>query len=299
MNRKPVVIIVDDDKDIQVLLQKYLNELDFDLICYDDPVEMFENIDRTGCDLMLLDRYFPSTDGFSVVKSLSKNEKFQHVPIVMITGSARDRSISDGLDLGVYYYLAKPIMKHTLLSVVKKALQQHELLTDHQELLDHFNNMLSQCVSMSAIYRSSEQCYSLAFMISQYFDNSYRLFLGLYEVMMNSLEHGLFGIGFEKKNQLLECGKYELYIKEKDVEFENGKTFVSVRYLNRGNVQEIIIKDPGKGFDPKKFYHLDTERSSSLNGRGITKAVKISFDQVLYSPKGNEVKLLVYGKKKK
>ena len=68
-----------------------------------------EVIRRCGPDLVFLDLQMPLQDGFSVIRELRNDSRFQNLPVVAVTASAmigdRERAIAAGFDS----YIAKPI----------------------------------------------------------------------------------------------------------------------------------------------------------------------------------------------
>ena len=51
----------------------------------------------------------------------------------------------------------------------------------------------------------------------------------------------------------------------------------------------VTIRDEGVGFNWKNYMSIDPSRALDNHGRGIAQANKISFDELIYNEKGNEV----------
>ncbi len=115
------------------------------------------------------------------------------------------------------------------------------------------------------------------------------LSLALSELMMNSLEHGVFGIDRSTKNRLIENGKYDALLKEMQIKFKERKIEVSYAIKQEGGSKILIaiIKDGGDGFDTRTLRKLETN-PQNFNGRGIM-IIKKLLDRFYYNEKGNTI----------
>ena len=55
----------------------------------------------------------------------------------------------------------------------------------------------------------------------------------------------------------------------------------------------LTIKDDGAGFEPSDYLKISPKRASHSHGRGIAIANQLSFDQIEYPGRGNEVRCTV------
>ncbi|MEM7532259.1 MAG: response regulator [Chloroflexota bacterium] len=60
-------------------------------------------------DILLLDLNMPKMGGLSVIKHLRADEKFRHLPIIVLTTSKLEQDRLQSYDLGVNAYIQKPI----------------------------------------------------------------------------------------------------------------------------------------------------------------------------------------------
>ncbi|MDX1736930.1 MAG: hypothetical protein R3261_01755, partial [Alphaproteobacteria bacterium] len=96
--------------------------------------------------------------------------------------------------------------------------------------------------------------------------------LGIIELIVNGIEHGNLGVGYDLKTQLLETGKWTDEIKRRLALPENKNKTVSVSVIKRDNKLEIKIEDMGSGFEPDRYRSFSADRLSHLHGRGIALA---------------------------
>ena len=116
------VLVVDDDKRLRSLLERYLVEQGFIVRTAADSQQMDRLIERENFHLMVLDLMLPGEDGLSICRRLRQKEN--QIPIVMLTakGDEVDRII--GLELGADDYIPKPFNPRELLARIKAILRR-------------------------------------------------------------------------------------------------------------------------------------------------------------------------------
>ena len=116
------VLVVDDDKRLRSLLERYLVEQGFIVRTAADSEQMDILIERENFHLMVLDLMLPGEDGLSICRRLRQKEN--QIPIVMLTakGDEVDRII--GLELGADDYIPKPFNPRELLARIKAILRR-------------------------------------------------------------------------------------------------------------------------------------------------------------------------------
>ena len=60
-------------------------------------------------DLILLDLNLPKRNGLEVLEELKSNDKFKHIPVVVLTSSEADQDVFKSYELHANCYIAKPI----------------------------------------------------------------------------------------------------------------------------------------------------------------------------------------------
>jgi anti-sigma regulatory factor (Ser/Thr protein kinase) len=113
--------------------------------------------------------------------------------------------------------------------------------------------------------------------------------LAISELIVNAVEHGNLGIGYDEKNHLLQNGTFNDEINRRLALPDNVNKVVKVIFERIGNKITILIEDQGNGFDWKKYMNFEPMRLTDLNGRGIASA-NIMRLGIEYIGSGNKVK---------
>ena len=117
------ILVVEDERDLNLLLQKVLKKAGYTVDgCYDGEDAQLHLL-GAEYDGILLDVMMPKKDGYTLVREL--REQGVDTPVLFLT--ARD-SVSDrvkGLDLGADDYLVKPFDFDELLARIRAMTRKH------------------------------------------------------------------------------------------------------------------------------------------------------------------------------
>lgn len=108
----------------------------------------------------------------------------------------------------------------------------------------------------------------------------------LWELMINAIEHGNLGIGFDRKSDLLENGVLLDEIQRRLDDPVFGKRHATLEVKKTPGKLRIAITDEGPGFDWRGYVDRDMTASDRLHGRGIIMA-KQALKTLTYSDRGN------------
>ncbi len=131
------LLVVDDDRDIRVLLDQYLTRHGYFVATAADHTEMRAKLDGGKFDLVVLDLMLPGMDGLAICKELRKTSK---IPIIMLTALGEENDRIRGFKEGVDDYLAKPFNPQELLARVTAVLRRTDLLPPLPD--EQFNRVL-------------------------------------------------------------------------------------------------------------------------------------------------------------
>lgn len=130
--------------------------------------------------------------------------------------------------------------------------------------------------------------YPVAESLARYFPKPDEVMIAIYELILNAIEHGTLGLGYETKTELLRSGKWheELGRRLAASQVQDKAVTVSLECNETGIV--LSIADEGRGFTWQDF----TGRKQSIdrpNGRGLWLAFHSAFDEISFNPEGNVV----------
>jgi len=115
------ILIVEDEKNLQLVL-KYNLEMDGnEVVCAGDGQEGLSMVDET-IDLVLMDVMMPVMNGLDACRQLKANPKTKDIPVFMITAKSQLNDIEAAFQAGANDYLTKPFEPEQLSSRIKSML---------------------------------------------------------------------------------------------------------------------------------------------------------------------------------
>ena len=147
------ILVVDDERDVREYLSLALMDAGFKVITASDGIEALEKIKAQPPDLISLDLVMPKKSGAKLHRELSKDKRWSKIPILIVTGHARDElGKADLRELtisGPGIYLEKPVKPKNYIAAIKKLLgmeiTEEERSSAHQvELQNDLKNFIDQ-----------------------------------------------------------------------------------------------------------------------------------------------------------
>jgi two-component system phosphate regulon response regulator PhoB len=122
--RKPSILVVEDDTDIQQLVSYNLIKAGFNVTCADTGEEALQLLGREAFDAMVLDLMLPGKDGNEVCRVVRSQEAIKGLPIIMLTAKSEEDDIVSGLECGADDYVTKPFSPRVLIARLEAALRR-------------------------------------------------------------------------------------------------------------------------------------------------------------------------------
>lgn len=116
------ILVAEDSSVIQNITRKVLQFQNYEIISVKNGKQVLEKLAEEDFDAILLDINMPVMDGMECarkVRALS-DEKKSKIPIVAITGNAKNYTMDDFKAAGIDEYLPKPLNFDTLVNTVNK-----------------------------------------------------------------------------------------------------------------------------------------------------------------------------------
>ena len=123
---KPVVLVVDDERDLVEMICLNLERHGFTPITAFTGTSALEMASRHQPRLILLDVMLPGVEGTEVARRLRAEPATQHIPIIMLTARTEETDVVVGLAMGADDYVTKPFSMKVLVARVKAVLRRQE-----------------------------------------------------------------------------------------------------------------------------------------------------------------------------
>ncbi len=120
------ILVIEDEKDIQELLQLYLKRDGYDVHIAKDGEAGLRKASQERFDLVLLDLMLPHMDGLEVCRTLRSQAQTADLPIIMITAKGEEADRIVGLEMGADDYITKPFSPREVMARVKAIFRRLE-----------------------------------------------------------------------------------------------------------------------------------------------------------------------------
>jgi signal transduction histidine kinase/DNA-binding response OmpR family regulator len=114
-DNKPLVLIIDDNRDIQKLVGELLAS-DYNIIAAPNGREGVRLAARYVPDLIICDVMMPVMDGLECCRRIKEEVSTSHIPVLMLTACSLDEQRVEGYESGADGYLPKPFNSSVLKS---------------------------------------------------------------------------------------------------------------------------------------------------------------------------------------
>jgi hypothetical protein len=116
------VLIAEDSSVIQNLTKKILQFQNYEISSAKNGEQVLQMLSKEDFDIILLDINMPVMDGMECAKQVRAlpDPAKANIPIVAITGNARNYSMEDFKQVGINEYLQKPLNFDALVDTVNK-----------------------------------------------------------------------------------------------------------------------------------------------------------------------------------
>lgn len=149
-NKKPKILLCEDDTNLGMVLKNYLELNDYDVTLERDGRLGLAAFQREKYELCLLDVMMPKMDGFALAEAIRDVDP--DVPLFFLSAKTMKEDVIQGYKLGADDYITKPFDSEVLLLKIKAILkrneeQQREVENKEYELASyHFNPRLRQLI---------------------------------------------------------------------------------------------------------------------------------------------------------
>jgi DNA-binding response OmpR family regulator len=118
------ILIVDDEVDLVETVRFPLEIEGFDTLVSYNGEDALNQARKEKPDLIILDLMLPKLDGYKVCRLLKFDERYKHIPILMLTAKTQEKDKILGKETGADEYITKPFEMDYLLEKVKAYLSK-------------------------------------------------------------------------------------------------------------------------------------------------------------------------------
>jgi CitB family two-component system response regulator CitT len=118
--KKLNVLIIEDEELLLKVIEKKLSSEGIKFSSVKTGKEALDHLltEKALPDLIWLDYYLPDMNGLELMKKLREKNKFDDIPVLVISNSANDETVSKMMELGIREYIIKA--EYRLEEIVKK-----------------------------------------------------------------------------------------------------------------------------------------------------------------------------------
>lgn len=126
LDKKPKILVADDDELVCSTVRKILEAFAYDVVTTSGGQELLKRVDRSF-DVILIDINMPDMDGFETIEQLNQREL--GIPVLVLTGSGSMDDAVRAINLGVHDFLGKPIEDLDIFNVrIKRAVEKRNFV---------------------------------------------------------------------------------------------------------------------------------------------------------------------------
>lgn len=141
VQRKPTILIIDDDAQIRLLLMRLLAAQN-DCTAIESAESALALMDQKKFDLIISDINMPGISGLELVPAIL--HKNADAVVIMVSGQQTIDYAIEAMRAGAFDYITKPVNIDHLEASVRRALTHHTLLEDKRRYESHLEEMVRE-----------------------------------------------------------------------------------------------------------------------------------------------------------
>lgn len=115
LNKNMRILIVDDFSTMRRIVKNLLADLGFTNTAEaEDGNSALAALRASTFDFVVTDWNMPGMTGIDLLRSIRADDKFKHLPVLMVTAEAKREQIIEAAQAGVNGYIIKPFTAQTL-----------------------------------------------------------------------------------------------------------------------------------------------------------------------------------------
>ncbi len=120
MKRKPIILVVDDEKIVLEVFRKILEKKEYTVLTVNNGKTALEQVEEKRPNLVILDLKMVGMNGIEVLRQIKRIDR--NIEVIIITGYGAMKTARIAMRLGAYDYITKPIDINYIKALIKSAL---------------------------------------------------------------------------------------------------------------------------------------------------------------------------------
>ncbi|TYR37257.1 response regulator [Sphingobacterium phlebotomi] len=136
---KYTLLIVEDNRELMTFLSKHFSR-HYEVVNASNGLLAIKKINKIPPDIIISDVKMPKMDGIELCNWLKSDERFNYIPIILLSDSSIENIKIDGLDVGADAYVSKPFNLKELELLVNNMVKSRVKLREHVISLGAFKD---------------------------------------------------------------------------------------------------------------------------------------------------------------
>jgi polar amino acid transport system substrate-binding protein len=134
------VLVIDDNKNSQILLEEILHSFSFEVMTYSSGEEALNDLSKISMEnpvqLVFVDHKMPGMDGIATTRKIRENHGFSNVPILLMSGLWKEEEIfKSAKEAGVSDFIIKPVGPFQLFDIIMEVFNKAKKRPKEEHLL--------------------------------------------------------------------------------------------------------------------------------------------------------------------
>ena len=115
----PLIVVVDDDPATLRIVELLLDRNGYSVKTATSGESALTLLRETVPAAMILDVNMPGMSGFDVCQIIKRDERYEKIPVILLTAQSAPQDFKTGHDAGAVIYMVKPFKPERLLQVIR------------------------------------------------------------------------------------------------------------------------------------------------------------------------------------
>ncbi len=159
-DRKTLVVLVDDDRNLCDLVERFLERAGHRVIIFHEGESFLAALGAMMPDAICLDLSMPGIGGLETLELIK--ERQSQLPVIILTADHTVDSVVGAMQRGAYDYIVKPIDRTKLITTVGNAVEHYRMSMRLRQLErevegDGYKNIVGESPPMKELFRQMDR----------------------------------------------------------------------------------------------------------------------------------------------